>query len=62
MINQFKVGDKVRIVNIPITDSMYGRIGTYAGQATTDGYVAIVILDNPLPSALAITIPFVCLE
>lgn len=62
IINQFRVGDKVRIVNIPITDDLYGKTGTYAGNATNDYYIGIIILDEPLPEALAICMPYVCLD
>lgn len=57
-----EVGTKVKIVQIPTNDQLYHKTGVWAGWATTDKYTAIIILDEPLPNALAITIPVVCLE
>lgn len=59
VIKMLKVGDKVQTVNIPNPTTFQG---TYAGPATDDKLIGIIILDDPLPDHLAITVPMSCME
>lgn len=58
----FNLGDKVCIVGIIESDPLYGRIGTYAGTSSDDGYQVIIVLDEPTETHLAMVFPVVCLE
>ena len=60
--NTFSVGQNVRIVGVDQTDPTYGVTGVYAGSASYDGYLGIIILDNPTETHMAVTFPVVCLE
>lgn len=62
IMSEYKIYDKVRIINVDNTSNLYNLTGIYAGSATSDGYIGIVLLDNRLEDSLAITIPHVCLQ
>lgn len=59
---KFELGENVRIVGLPKDHEMYGVEGTYAGVATNDGYLAIVILNKPTDTHIAVTFPVECLK
>ena len=60
--HRFEVRDRVKICNLPEDSQLNGVTGTYAGASSPDGYIAIVILDEPTSNNLAVTFPVVCLE
>jgi hypothetical protein len=63
---EFKVDDRVRIVNINKSDKLFNAVGTIMGKSFVDHLnIAddyIVLLDDPLPHAKCVIMIESCLE